>query len=195
MSETNPKLIIIAGANGAGKSTIAPFLLRDEFGILDYVNADTIALGLSAFQSEKVALEAGRIMLKRLQELANQRSTFAFESTLASRFYARWIKELRQQGYEFHLFFLWLQSVDVAIARVNERVRMGGHNIPEEVIRRRYQKGLKNFFEIYQPVADAWSVYDNSEAGEPIQIAKGNVKTVTYIYQQDLWSQLCENNK
>jgi predicted ABC-type ATPase len=192
MSVTNPKLIIIAGANGAGKSTIAPFLLRDEFAIMDYVNADTIAHGLSAFQSEKVALEAGRIMLKRLQELANQHRNFAFESTLASRFYARWIKELRRQGYEFHLFFLWLRHVDVAIARVKERVRIGGHNIPEDVIRRRYQKGLKNFFEIYQPIADTWSVYDNSEADEPIQIAKGNAKIVSHIYQQDLWSQYCE---
>lgn len=119
MSKSSPQVIIIAGPNGAGKSTIAPFLLRDRFGVMNYVNADTIANGLSAFAPEKFAIEAGRIMLKQLREMAQRRTDFAFESTLASRSYAHWIRKLREQGYEFHLFFLWLQSPEVAVHRVH----------------------------------------------------------------------------
>jgi predicted ABC-type ATPase len=158
INEFNPHVIIIAGPNGAGKSTLAPFLLRDMFGILEFVNADSIALGLSAFQPDKVAFEAGRIMLKRLNYLSEQRVSFAFESTLATRSYAPWIKRLQQQGYIFQLLFLWLQSPDLAVERVKERVRMGGHNIPEETIRRRYQKGLQNFFDLYRGLAETWGV-------------------------------------
>src|SRR5436853_6155842 len=131
MSESSPKLILLAGPNGAGKSTLAPFLLRDTLGIVEYVNADTLALGLSAFQPEGVAMQAGRIMLKRLHELAAERADFAFESTLASRSYAGWISALRDRGYEFHLYFLWLRSVDIAIERVKERVQLGGTIFPK----------------------------------------------------------------
>ena len=113
---------------------------------MNYVNADTLANGLSAFAPETFAIKAGRIMLKQLREMAEKRTDFAFESTLASRSYANWIRKLCEQGYEFHLFFLWLRRPEVAVQRVKERVRMGGHNIPEEVIRRRYEKGSKNFF-------------------------------------------------
>jgi predicted ABC-type ATPase len=150
MSDENPQVIIISGANGAGKSTLAPLLLRDTFGLLEYVNADTIALGLSAFNSEGVAFEAGRVMLRRLHEIAKQRESFAFESTLASRSYVSWISELRQQGYDFHLLFLWLRSIELAIQRVEERVRLGGPDIPKEVIRRRYRNGLHNFSKLYR---------------------------------------------
>lgn len=105
-----PNVIVIAGANGAGKSTLAPYLLRDTFGIYEYVNADTLALGLSAFAPERAAFDAGRIMLKRLSELAALNQDFAFETTLATRFYARWLKNLQTSGYTFNLVFLWLQS-------------------------------------------------------------------------------------
>src|ERR1044072_8508443 len=105
--ESNPKIIVIAGCNGAGKSTLAPHLLRDTLGLNDYVNADTIAQGLSAFSPENVALEAGRVLLRRLYDLAERRQNFAFESTLATRFYAKWIVELKRTGYEFDLFFIW----------------------------------------------------------------------------------------
>src|SRR2546422_9765241 len=159
MSELSPQVIVIAGPNGAGKTTLAPFLLRDMLGLMEYVNADPIALGLSGFDPGSVAFEAGRIMLKRLHDLAKQRKTFAFESTLAAKSYIRWIEGLRAGGYNFQLMFLWLRSADLAIQRVRERVRAGGHNVVEDVIRRRYVTGLRNFWRLYQPLADAWSVF------------------------------------
>jgi len=159
-----PNVIIIAGPNGAGKSTLAPALLRDTLGILEYVNADTIAEGLSAFAPEDASFDAGRVMLGRLHELASENRDFAFETTLASRFYAGWLKDLREKGYRASLIFLWLDTVDLAIERVRERVRMGGHDIPEETLRRRYDRGLKNLFELYMPVVNAWSVRDTSFA-------------------------------
>jgi predicted ABC-type ATPase len=192
MSDENPQVIIIAGPNGAGKSTLAPLLLRDTFGLLEYVNADTIALGLSAFNSEGVAFEAGRVMLRRLHEIAKQRENFAFESTLASRSYVSWISELRQQGYDFHLLFLWLRSIELAIQRVEERVRLGGHDIPEEVIRRRYKNGLHNFSKLYRPLADTWVVYDNSDSGSPLMLAQGSENKSLVILKSDSWQQFCE---
>src|SRR5437016_8847383 len=141
MSDEQPQVIIIAGPNGAGKSTLAPFLLRDRFRTSAFVNADAIASGLSAFEPESVAIEAGRVMLNRLHELSERRENFAFESTLAARSYAPWLSRLRQQGYEVHLLFVWLRSVDLAIERVAERVRRGGHAIPSPELRRRYQRG------------------------------------------------------
>src|SRR3712207_6585578 len=140
MGESRPKLIAIAGPNGAGKSTLAPFMLRDAYGVTEFVNADTIAQGLSAFSPEAAAFDAGRIMLKRLRDLAARRVNFAFETTLASRSYAAWVSGLRARGYEFNLMLLWLRSPELAVERVRQRVRAGGHNIPESVIRRRYFK-------------------------------------------------------
>ena len=143
-----PQIIILAGPNGAGKSTLAPFLLRDRLHVFEYVNADTIAAGLSAFQPEGAALAAGRVMLQRLRELAAQRVTFAFETTLATRSYAGWLRKLCAQGYDLSLIYLWLRTPETAIKRVQDRVRLGGHDIPEEVVRRRYHKGVQNFFAI-----------------------------------------------
>ena len=183
---------MIAGPNGAGKSTLAPFLLRDTFGLLEYVNADTIAIGLSAFNPEGVAFEAGRMMLNRLHDLAEQRRSFAFESTLASRSYAPWISKLRQQVYEFHLLYLWLPIVELAIERVAERVRMGGHDVPENIIRRRYHKGIDNFFKLYQPLADTWVVYDNSSTGNPLLVAAGSLDSSPIIFQPTAWRELYE---
>jgi len=190
MADTDPLVIAIAGPNGAGKSTLAPFLIRDEYGLMEYVNADSIAHGLAAFSPESVAFEAGRIMLRRIRALANQNLNFAFETTLASRSYARLIKELRARGYEFHLFYLWLSSADLAVQRVRERVRRGGHDVPEEVIRRRYVKGAQNFFAVYSGLADTWGMYDNSELGEPVEIANKNKNTPPKILREDLWQQL-----
>jgi len=132
-----PEVVIIAGPNGAGKSTLAPALLRDTLGILEYVNADTIAEGLSAFAPEDASFDAGRVMLNRLRELSESRKDFSFETTLATRFYAVWLRDLQQKGYRVNLIFLWLSKVETAIERVNARVRMGGHSIPEATIRRR----------------------------------------------------------
>ena len=166
-----PHVIVIAGPNGAGKSTTAPSILKETLGVTEFVNADTIASGLSAFNPEGAAFQAGRIMLERLHTLAAEQKDFAFETTLATRSYLRWLKELKKQGYMVHLFFFWLPSSEFAIARVAERVKMGGHNVPEETVRRRYHAGLKNFFELYRESADSWFMFDNSKPGVPTLIA------------------------
>lgn len=157
-----PNLIVIAGPNGAGKSTTAPSLLKGMLQVTEFVNADLIAQGLSGFKPEGAVFHAGRVMLERIHYLAKKRVDFAFETTLASRTFAPWISELRKTGYAFHLVFLWLPNEEFAVARVAERVRLGGHDVPEEIIRRRYSAGLKNFFRLYSPLADTWYFYDNA---------------------------------
>jgi predicted ABC-type ATPase len=183
----NPHVIIISGPNGAGKSTTAPAILQGALGVTEFVNADTIAAGLSAFNPEKAAFHAGRVMLERLRQLADEGENFAFETTLASKTFAHWLKTLKAHGYAFHLFFLWLPSPDYAVARVAERVKMGGHNVPEETIHRRYHAGLKNFFTIYQPLADTWRMYDNSAPGEPRLLSYGERSNVMKITDINRW--------
>lgn len=190
--ELAPQIILIAGPNGAGKSTLAPLLLRDKLKLTEYVNADTIALGLSAFAPERVAIEAGRVMLKRLHDLAAQRKSFAFETTLATRSYAKWLQGLMTQGYEVHLIYLWLRSPEIAIARVEERVRAGGHDVPEETIRRRYKRGVENFFALYESRVTSWSVYDQSLTNGPHCIAMNEGQARPVIFAADLWQQFCE---
>lgn len=189
MSVEKPQVIMIAGPNGAGKTTLAPFLLRDTLNVREYINADPIALGLSGFDPSSVALAAGRIMLNRLHELARQKKSFAFETTLAARSYAGWIETLSAEGYGFQLMFLWLQSAELAVQRVRGRVRAGGHDIPEDVIRRRYDAGLKNFWVLYQPLADSWAVYDNSAAMIPTLLATGERREVLTLDQRYLWKE------
>jgi predicted ABC-type ATPase len=193
MSELSPQVVIIAGPNGAGKSTLAPFLLRDTFGLLEFVNADTISAGLSAFNSDAVALDAGRVMLRRLRELANNKQSFAFESTLATRAYASWLRRLKSAGYEFHLLFLWLSTPEMAIQRVSDRVRRGGHSVSESVVRRRYGRSLNNLFELYSPLADTWAVYDNSGNGSPLLVATGEQQRNLNVIRPDLWQTLVES--
>jgi len=182
-----PHIIIIAGPNGAGKSTAAPALLSETLEITEFVNADAIAQGLSAFAPEKVAFRAGRIMLERLQQLAEERVNFAFEITLATRSFAPWIANLRSTGYLFHLVFLWLPNPELAIARVQARVRQGGHDVPETTIRRRYHAGLSNFFQLYRPLADTWRFYDNSNTLVYRLIASGNSNENEEIYDNEIW--------
>src|SRR5271165_5408705 len=143
MESNNPHLIVLAGPNGAGKSTAAPVLLTEAFKVSEFVNADVIARGLSAFKPEKAAIQAGRIMLARLHQLADERADFAFETTLASRSFVPWISKLIESGYAFHLVYIWIPSPDMAIERVSGRVKHGGHSVPDETIRRRYLGGLK----------------------------------------------------
>jgi predicted ABC-type ATPase len=188
MSEKNPHVIVIAGPNGAGKSTTAPMLLKGTLGVTEFVNADVIAQGLSAFQPESAAFHAGRVMLERLHFLAKERVDFAFETTLASRSFTPWIAKLKQSGYTFHLVFLWLPSADFAVARVAERVRVGGHDVPEETIRRRYNKGIENFFQLYRPLSVTWRVYDNSEPSWPRIVADGRGDANETIYDPKTWS-------
>lgn len=184
-----PHVIVIAGPNGSGKSTTAPALLNGVLGVTEFVNADTIAHGLSAFNPERAAFQAGRIMLDRLHVLATAKEDFAFETTLASKTFAHWLKGLKVHGYSFHLFFLWLPTPDFAIARVAERVCMGGHNVPEETIRRRYHAGLNNFFQLYRQIADTWRIYDNSQESTPQLIASQD-RFGHFINDQLRWEQI-----
>ncbi len=184
-----PDVVVIAGPNGSGKSTLAPALLRDTFNILEYVNADTIAEGLSAFAPEDVSFDAGRVMLGRLHELASERKDFAFETTLASRFYAAWLRELQTKGYRVSLVFLWLENVDLAVERVDERVRLGGHSVPEETIRRRFERGRNNLFALYLPIANAWRVFNTSE-DRPKEIARYTESKGETIFDLTVWGQI-----
>ncbi len=179
----SPNVVLLAGPNGAGKSTTATSLLREELAVEEFVNADVIAQGLSAFAPESVAIDAGRLMLARLRELALSRASFAFETTLASRTFAAWLRELIGEGYKFHLVFLWLPSPDLCMARVTVRARMGGHFVPEEVVRRRYESGLRNFFTLYRPLALSWRFYDNSVGRRLLaEFAEG----VTHVHDE-IW--------
>jgi predicted ABC-type ATPase len=157
------KLYIIAGCNGAGKTTASFTILPEILDCKEFVNADEIAKGLSPFQPEKVSFEAGRIMLKRINELLSENETFAFETTLSTRSYKNKIAEAKEKGYRVTLLFFWLQSIELAKERVKTRVLEGGHNIESEIIERRYKKGIKNLFDIYLPIVDGALIFDNSE--------------------------------
>jgi predicted ABC-type ATPase len=185
--DARPSLIALAGPNGAGKSTAGPSLLKDTLGITEFVNADLIAQGLSPFAPDRAAVAAGRIMLARLRDLARQRATFAFETTLAGRAYVRWIAGLIDRGYLFHVIFLWLPSPEHAIARVADRVRRGGHHVPDEVVRRRYHGGLRNFFRLYRPMAESWRLYDNTRGVVPHLVARGGRAAATRVFDDLTW--------
>jgi predicted ABC-type ATPase len=163
VTETNrPNLYIVAGPNGAGKSTFARLFLPDYADCREFVNADLIAAGLSPFNPESLAIEAGRLMLGRIETLARSKVNFGFETTLAGRGYVPLLRRLRNEGYRIHLFFLWLPDPQLALARVYERVLSGGHSVPEEVVRRRFTRGLANFFHIYETILDTYLVFDSS---------------------------------
>ena len=153
-----PVLYIIAGPNGAGKTTASYTLLPDMLDCREFVNADEIARGLSPFNPESMAFEAGRMMLHRIEQLIESETTFAFETTLSTLSYAGMIRRCRKKGYKIVIIFLWLSSPELAIERVRSRVAKGGHNVPEDVIRRRYSKGLKNFVDLFMPLCDEWMV-------------------------------------
>ncbi len=181
---------MIAGPNGAGKTSVAPGLLAQALNVLEFVNADVIAKGISGFNADAAAVAAGRIMLARLDELAEQRQSFAFETTGASRSFANRITALQTHGYRFLLPYIWVDSADVSVARVAQRVMLGGHSIPEETIRRRYLRSLANFFDLYRPIADEWRFYDNSLPGNAILLAEGGKGRVENIFGVDRWSQV-----
>lgn len=161
------RVIIIAGPNGAGKTTFAREFLPNEAGCPVFVNADLIAAGLSPFAPERAAIQAGRLMLQELDRHFAARGSFAFETTLSGRAYLRAIERWQAAGYRVKLIFLKLASADEAVARVAQRVKQGGHNIPEPVIRRRFVAGVENFEQNYAPIVDAWALYDNS-GSEPL---------------------------
>jgi predicted ABC-type ATPase len=160
-----PRIFVIGGPNGAGKTTVAGGLLPEILECDEYVNADAIAKALSPFNMDRAAFKAGRLMLESIHGLAERRKDFAFETTMASRSFVPFLQRCRDRGYEINLLFLWLRSVSLAQTRVANRVRAGGHGIPDEVVRRRYRAGIRNFLKLYVPLADNWYLFDNSGDG------------------------------
>jgi predicted ABC-type ATPase len=163
------RLYIISGCNGAGKTTASFNILPEILSCKEFVNADEIARGISPFQPEKVAVEAGRLMLNRISELMEDGEDFAFETTLSTRSYKNRIIEAQQKGYFVTLIYYWLETPQLAEKRVELRVKEGGHNIPKDVINRRYIKGIQNLFNIYMPVCDYSLIFDNSRP-EPVLV-------------------------
>lgn len=177
MLPAKPMIVVIGGPNGAGKTSIAEDVLADTLEIQKFVNADAIARGLSAFDPDRAAIAAGRVMLTRLKELAKQRVSFAFESTLASRTFAPWLAGLKNDGYEVLVLYVSLRSQELALRRVKARVRRGGHSIPPDVVRRRFGRSACNLFDLYLPIATSCRIYDNSR-DSPILIASGDPRNL-----------------
>ena len=155
-------LYIIAGPNGTGKTTFARKFLPDYAKCLEFVNVDLIANGISPFDPERAALRAGRIMLEQIHSLAQRRLDFGFETTLSGKAYIKLLQKMKKGGYLIHLFFLWINDVELALERIRLRVRNGGHAIPEATVRRRFGRSLANFLLVYKPLADSWTIFDNS---------------------------------
>ena len=185
-----PRVVVIGGPNGAGKTTYSKSLLS-TLGVEHFVNADVLAQGLSGLNPESAALQAGRIMLQRLRELADAHADFAFESTLSSRSFAPFLKGLQRRGYHVELYYLALASPQLAAKRVQLRVKMGGHNIPAEVIERRFYRSLANLYGLYLPLANAWTVFDNADTKSPAVIALKSSKS-RHIAHQSKWQRLQE---
>ena len=183
-----PRVVIFAGPNGAGKSTHADAILA-ALGIETFVNADFIARGLSGRNTDAVAFEAGRIMIKRVRQLAAAKADFAFESTLSSRTFAPFLRQLKQQGYSVAIYYFALTTAQLAVRRVKLRVSMGGHHVPTDVIRRRFSRSLHNFFELYAPLADEWTMFDNSSPPQARQVAAHAANQLS-VTEHPLWHKL-----
>jgi len=182
-----PGLYIIAGCNGAGKTTASITILPEILKCKEFVNADSIAAGLSPFNVESVAFEAGRIMLQRIPRLMEDKEDLAFETTLSTRSYVSLIQKARKNGYKITLLYFWLKSPEIAKQRVAKRVSQGGHNIPDEVIERRYYRGISNLLNLYIPIVDKWTVFDNMNVESNI-IAKGVMNDDKMILNTELWN-------
>lgn len=182
------KLYIIAGCNGAGKTTASYTILPEILDCKEFVNADEIAKGISPFQPEKAGIEAGRFMLKRIKKLLESGENFAFETTLSTRSYVQFVERAKELNYQVTCLFFWLDSDDLAVSRVARRVKEGGHHIPEDAIRRRYKSGLENFFHLFLPKVDNWLFVNNS--GDTYEIvAEGGINDIT-INNKELWDGL-----
>jgi predicted ABC-type ATPase len=181
-----PVVVVIAGPNGAGKTTAASRFLPAHGG-LEFVNADIIAAELALGAVETVELEAGRRMLTRLAELRDARASFALETTLAARTFATFLRECRGLGYQIEVYYFWLQNPSLAISRVAVRVMQGGHHVPDDVIRRRYYRGLTNFLRLYRPLADHWLLGDNS-GDALVVVARGGVDSATEVLDEERYA-------
>jgi len=184
-----PNLYIIAGCNGAGKTTASFTLLPEMLDCEEFINADEIARGLSPFNPDKSAIEAGRIMLKKIDYLIKNEKDFAFETTLATKSYVKTIDFAKNLDYQVTLIFYWLESPELAIERVKLRVSEGGHDIPNAVIIRRYNSGIKNLFNLYIPKSDYWIIFDNSES-ESIHVAEGYSDNELLIKNKRIFEQI-----
>lgn len=167
-----PELYIIAGPNGAGKTTASTTILPEVLNCKEFINADYIAAGISPFNSDSVAVQAGRIMLERIQKMISEHQSFAIETTLSTKYYQNLIHQAKKEGYKTTIIFFWLKSPELAIQRVSKRVSLGGHNIPSNVLIRRYSRGISNLLKVFINLCDVWMLYDNSDLA-PILIAKG----------------------
>jgi predicted ABC-type ATPase len=183
-----PRVVIFAGPNGAGKSTHADAIVA-SLGINTFVNADYIARGLSGLNADQVAMQAGRIMLTRLKDLAAVNQDFAFESTLSSRSFAPFLRKLKAQGYEVAIYYFSLANASLAARRVKLRVAMGGHDVPEDTIRRRFSRSLHNFSTLYMPLADRWVVFDNTVTAKATLLATQQGDNLQ-IKEPKLWLKL-----
>ena len=184
------KLYIIAGCNGAGKTTASYTVLPEILECREFVNADEIAKGLSPFNPSSVAIEAGRLMLKRIGELLSAGVSFSVETTLSTRSYINLIQQAQNQGYSVSLIYFWLNSPELAIERVKQRVANGGHDVPAPIIRRRYRSGLENFFRIYMPCVDYWMLADNSCTPRVIVADAFRLGDEVHIYNQEEYKEL-----
>ncbi len=184
-----PRVVVFADPNGAGKSTHADAILA-SLSIETFVNADFIARGLSGRNTEAVAFEAGRIMLGRLRQLASAGENFAFESTLSSRTFAPFLKSLRTQGYRVAIYYFSLPNAQLAVRRVKLRVALGGHDVPADVVRRRFGRSLANIFELYAPIASTWAVFDNSRPPQASLVATQEEAGPLTVKEPQTWLKL-----
>lgn len=189
MKNAAPQIYVIAGPNGSGKTTSAKTLLPELLECHEYVNADSVAAALSPFNPDAVAIQAGRLMLERIHYLADQGVNFAFETTLASRTFIIFLEQCKAVGYEINILFLWLSTVDIAIQRVKSRVEQGGHDIPVDIILRRYYRSIKNFLTDYTEIATNWMLYDNSEKHSELIAYKISGSDLNII-DQPIWQQI-----
>ena len=186
------KLYIIAGCNGAGKTTASYTMLPEMLHCHEFVNADEIARGLSPFNPDSMAIEAGRLMLRRINDLLEEGTDFAFETTLATRYYTRFIKMAQERGYFVSLLYFWLPSPDQAVERVARRVIEGGHNVPPEVVRRRYYRGLRYLTTLYTPICDYWVIYDNSSVEGVKKVAYGTHHEIREVVDSLAYRTICK---
>ena len=187
-----PKLYIIAGCNGAGKTTASYAVLPEMLDCHHFVNADEIAKGLSPFNPSSVAIEAGRLMRQRMDALMADGADFAFETTLATRYYTRFIRMAQERGYFVSLLYFWLPTPDQAVERVAQRVTEGGHNVPPEVVRRRYYRGIKYLTSLYTKECDYWVIYDNSSVEGVKKIAYGTRDEIREVVDSSSYRQICK---
>ena len=192
-----PKLYIIAGCNGAGKTTASYTILPELFECREFVNSDEFAKALSPFNPSAAAVGATRLMLMKVHYLVNRKADFSIETTLATRTLLSFVKEAKDLGYSITLMYFWLNSPELAIQRVKDRVSTGGHDIPDDIVRRRYYSGLKYLFETYIPIVDRWMLVDNSKS--PFSIVAEGIGQIKFIKDNEkyalIWNQAHLNDK